>query len=238
MRASLTPVCPACWAITGAAAWKSSPAAVKIENVFLGSRIFIFLQKRNRACIVTRRIPPVPVTSPKVKEFTTALMAVKCTVLKTLFAEMRRSRARDSLIVIVLLSDMFKETCPGPSIIFRPASPKLEPFGFVQAALGAQKAAVLNHSSVVGSLIEIAYTALDVQRSAQHARSEVQPGSNRKVTAPLPSPHNVAPCTLGHEPPGFAEWHIHDPVSREFVPLIEAGKPAVRRNVKRILRYH
>src|SRR5260370_32286134 len=86
-------------------------------------------------------------------------------VLKTLFAEMRRSRARDSLIVIVLLSDMFKETCPGPSIIFRPASPKLEPFGFVQVALGAQKAAVLNHSSVVGSLIEIACPATPFSRS-------------------------------------------------------------------------
>src|SRR5713226_4391929 len=73
-----------------------------------------------------------------------------------------------------------------------------------------------------------AYAAPDVQSSAQHARCEVQPGSNRKVTAPLPSSHNVAPCTLGHKLPVFAERHIHDPVSREFVPLIEAGKPAVR----------
>src|SRR5713101_5945379 len=145
MRASFIPACPVCCAITGTVACKSSPAAVRIENVFLGGRLIINYQKRNRACIVTRRMPPVPVTSPKVKEFTTALMAVKCTVLKTLFAEMRRSSARDSLIVIVLLTDMFIETCPGPSITFRPASPKLEPFRFVQVALGAQNAAVLNH---------------------------------------------------------------------------------------------
>src|SRR5260370_18134278 len=113
----------------------------------------------------TGRTPPVPVASQKVKEFTTALMAVKCTVLKTLFAEMRRSRARDSLIVIVLLSDMFKETCPGPSIIFRPESPKLEPFGFVQVALGAQKPPVLTTFTVVGSLIEIACPATAFARS-------------------------------------------------------------------------
>src|SRR6059036_3715594 len=110
-------------------------------------------------------MPPVPVTSPYVNELTTVLMEVKCTLLKTLFAEIRRSSARDSLIVIVLLSDMFKETCPGPSIIFRPASPKLEPFGFAQVALGAQNAAVLNHLSVVGSSIEIDCSATTLARS-------------------------------------------------------------------------
>src|SRR6266581_948706 len=82
-------------------------------------------------------------------------MAVKCTVLKTLFAEIRRSSARDSRTWIVLLSDMFIDTCPGPSMIFRPASPNLEPFPLAHVALGAQNAAVLNHLSVVGSLIEI-----------------------------------------------------------------------------------
>src|SRR6266436_395036 len=172
MRASFLPLCPLCWAITGAAACKSSPAAVKIENIFLGSCMFNFLQNRKRASNVTRRMPPVPVTSPNVNEFTTELMEVKRTVLKTLFAEMRSSSARDSLIVIVLLTDMFKETCPGPSIIFLPASPKIEPFGLTQLALGAQNAAVLNHLSVVGSLTEIGCPATMFARSDPLTRSE------------------------------------------------------------------
>src|SRR6266852_3436893 len=155
MRDSFALACPDCWVSTGAAVGKSRPDAAKIDNVFLEDRIFIFLQNRKRACIVTRRMPSVPVTSPNVNEFTTVLMEVKCTILKTLFAEMRSSRALDSLMVMVLLSDMFSETCPGPSIIFRPASPSLEPFGFTQGALGAQNAAVLNHLSTVGSLTEM-----------------------------------------------------------------------------------
>ena len=56
--------CPVCWAATGAAVCSSSPAALKIENAFLGNCIYIFFQKRNRAVIVTRRMLPVPVTSP------------------------------------------------------------------------------------------------------------------------------------------------------------------------------
>src|SRR5438445_7605055 len=92
-------------------------------------------------------------------------MEVNRTILKTLLAVMRSSSARDSLTVIVLLSDMFMETCPGPSMIFRPASPKPEPLGLVQVALGAQNAAVLNHLSVVGSLIEIDCPATAFARS-------------------------------------------------------------------------
>src|SRR5216683_954010 len=103
-------------------------------------------------------------------------MAVKCTVLKTLFAEIRRSSARDSLTWIVLLSDMFIDTCPGPSIIFRPASPKLEPFALAQVVLGAQNAAVLNHLSVVGSLTEIDCPATAF-RSEEHT-SELQSRSD------------------------------------------------------------
>src|SRR2546430_9078975 len=93
---------------------------------------------------------PVPVTSPNVNEFTTVLMDVKWTLLKTLLAESRRSRARDSLMEIVLLRAMFSVTCPGPSMMFRPASPKGVPFGLTHARLGAQKAAVLNHFPVLG----------------------------------------------------------------------------------------
>src|SRR6202521_542805 len=73
-----------------------------------------------------------------------------------------------------------------------------------------------------------AHTTADVQTSPQHARGEIEPGPDREVTAPLPSSQNVAPCTSGNKPPVLAEWQIVNPVSREFVPLIEAGKPAVR----------
>src|SRR5437762_12231498 len=117
---------------------------------FFIRHIFIALQKRNRAVIVTRRMLPVPVTSPKASEFTTVLMDVKWTLLRTLLAESRKSKARDSLMVMVLLRAMSSVTCPGPSMIFRPASPKAVPFGLTQVAPGAQNAAVLNHSSVVG----------------------------------------------------------------------------------------
>src|SRR5207245_7421701 len=123
------------------------------------------LQNRKRACIVTRRIPPVPVTSPYVNEFTTVLMEVKWTMLKMLFAETRRSSARNSLIWNVLFSVMFIATCPGPSMIFRPASPKLEPLGLTHVALGAQNAAVLNHLSVVGPLIEMDCSGTSFARS-------------------------------------------------------------------------
>src|SRR5689334_16611448 len=99
--------------------------------------------------MVTRRMLPVPVTSPKVKEFTAVLTEVKRTLLKTLLAEKRRSKARDSLMVIVLFSDISSVTCPGPAMIFRPASPKAVPLGLTQEELGAQNAAVLNHSSAV-----------------------------------------------------------------------------------------
>src|SRR5437773_3033624 len=106
-------------------------------------------------------------------------MEVKCTILKTLFAEMRSSSARDSLMVMVLLSDMFIETCPGPSIIFRPASPKLEPLAFTQGALGAQNAAVLNHLSTVGSLTELDCPATTLARS--------DPLTPRPMSSPRPT---------------------------------------------------
>jgi len=98
MRASFPPACPACWAIREPAECKSRPAAAKAETILLVRRICIFLQNRKRACIVTRRMLAVPVISPKVNEFTAVLSAVKFTLLNTLFAEIRRSSARDSLI--------------------------------------------------------------------------------------------------------------------------------------------
>src|SRR6267143_3261027 len=73
---------------------------------------------------------------------------------------MRSSNARDSLTVMVLLRFISKMTCPGPSMILRPASPKELPLGFAQLVpeagvfapaeeAGEQNAAVLNHSRVV-----------------------------------------------------------------------------------------
>src|SRR5580692_10986275 len=78
-------------------------------------------------------------------------------MLKILFAVIRKSSDRYSLIVIVLFSDMFSVTCPGPSRILRPASPKAVSLGLTHVALGFvsvvsgwQNAAVLNRSFVVG----------------------------------------------------------------------------------------
>src|SRR6266571_1687 len=135
-------------------------------------------------------------------------MDVKCTVLKTLFAEMRRSSARDSLTWIVLLSDMFMETCPGPSMIFRPALPKPEPLGLTQVALGAQNAAVLNHLSVVGSLIEIDCPATAFARS--------EPLTPRPMSSPPPSTRGVKyrPDPIVKSPP-----HCHPPKMWLHAPL-------------------
>src|SRR6266436_1186818 len=204
MRASVPPVC---WANTGAAC-NARLAAVRIENIFLGSRMFIFLQNRKRACIVTRRIPLVPVTSPNVKEFTAVLMVVKWTILKILLAEMRRSSARDSLIWIVLFSDMFIATCPGPSIIFRPASPKPEPLGFEQLGPGAQNAAVLNHLSVVGLLMGIDCPATTFARS--------EPLTPRPMSSPPPSTRGVK---YNPEPTVKSPLHCHPPRTWLHAPL-------------------
>src|SRR5216684_8313575 len=154
-------------------------------------------------------MPLVPVTSPNVKEFTAVLMVVKWTILKILLAEMRRSSARDSLIVIVLLSDMFNETCPGPSIIFLPASPKPEPFGFAHAGPGAQNAAVLNHLSVVESLIEIGCPATTFARS--------DPLTPRPMSSPAPSTRGVK---YNPEPTVKSPLHCHPPRTWLQAPLV------------------
>src|ERR1700730_6799429 len=67
-----------------------------------------------------------------------------------------------------------------------------------------------------------AHTTADVQPSPQHARGEIEPGTDREVTAPLPSAHNVAACSVGNKLALPARWQIVKPVSRQFVPLIEA----------------
>src|SRR5580693_4739533 len=142
----------------------------------------------------------VPVTSPNVKEFTTVLIEVRCTLLKTLLAEKRRSRARNSLIWKVLLTVMSNVTCPGPSMMFRPASPKLDPPGFTQVVLGAQNAAVLNHLRVVGSL-----TAIDCPCTA-FARSD--PLTPRLMSTPPPSTRGVK---YSPEPTVKSPLHCHPP---------------------------
>src|SRR5882672_2553809 len=78
---------------------------------------------------------------------------------------MRRSKVRASLIVIVRLSVMLNVRLPGPSIMLRPASPKLVPFGLVQSSPGVQNAAVLNHSFAVGSATLMDWPATAFARS-------------------------------------------------------------------------
>src|SRR5260370_3941300 len=78
----------------------------------------------------------------------------------------------------------------------------------------------------------------DNKPSAQDPSREVQPGAHREVTAPLPPAQKRTPCTFGNKPPGVSKWQIVNPVSREFVALIEAGKPAIHRDIKRVLRHH
>src|SRR6267378_6251085 len=153
-------------------------------------------------------MPLVPVTSPKVNEFTAVLMVVKWTILKILLAEIRRSSARDSLIWIVLFSVIFIATCPGPSIIFRPASPKLEPPGSAHVGPGAQNAAVLNHLSVVGSLIEIDCPATTLARS--------DPLTPRPMSSPPPSTRGVK---YSPEPTVTSPLHCHPPRMWLHAPL-------------------
>src|ERR1700682_2344818 len=133
-----------------------------------------------------RRVAAAEVTSQKVSEFTTVLMLENCTKLKTLAAWRRSSRARDSLMVMVLPSDISTLIWPGPSIMLRPASPKDVPLKLTQPAVevkaGAQNAVVLNHSSVLGLFSE---TGAPVT----FARSE--PLTPRLMSTELPSTRGV-----------------------------------------------
>src|SRR5215813_10932148 len=102
---------------------------------------------------------------------------------------MRNSSARDSLMVIIFARFISNVTWPGPSIMFRPASPNDVPLGFAQAPVdpgvlepnddaGEQKAAILNHCSVFGLLIEIGWPVT-------LARNE--PLTPRLISSELPS---------------------------------------------------
>src|SRR5947209_12582398 len=101
---------------------------------------------------------------------------------------MRNSSARDSLIVMIFARFMSKVTCPGPSMMSRPASPNEVPLGLAQVLLepgvlepkeeaGEQNAAVLNHSNVVRLPTEIGWPVT-------LARSE--PLTPRPISTELP----------------------------------------------------
>src|SRR5260370_41480517 len=104
---------------------------------------------------------------------------------------------------------MFKETCPGPSIIFLPASPKLEPFGLTQLAFGVQNAAVLNHLRVVGSLNEIDCPATTFARS--------DPLAPRLMSSPPPSTRGVK---YSPDPTVKSPLHCHPPRMWLNAPLV------------------
>src|SRR5207249_6541006 len=132
MRLGAAGICGACCPVNDGAVSKSRPAMRNAARFFSILCMVVAPQKRKRAVMVTRRMLPVPVTSPKAREFTTVLMEVKWALLKTLLADRRRSKARDSRMVMVLFMAMSRVTCPGPSMMLRPASPKAEPAGFAQ----------------------------------------------------------------------------------------------------------
>src|ERR1700755_1861267 len=119
--------------------------------------------------------------------------------LKILAAWMRSSSARDSLIVIDLLSDISITNCPGPSMMLRPASPKAVPLGFMQVFVvaagvgGAQNAALLTHSDAEGFASEIGAPVTS-------ARSE--PLTPRSMSSELPRTRGVyqSPLARGKSP--------------------------------------
>src|SRR5258708_12161532 len=102
---------------------------------------------------------------------------------------------------------MFIETCPGPSMIFRPASPKLEPLGLTHVELGAQKAAVLNHLSVVGSLM-----ATDCPATSFARREPLTP---RLMSSPPPRPRGLK---YSPEPP--LKSPLHSPPTLTCIPRL------------------
>src|SRR5438128_7809866 len=78
--------------------------------------------------------------------------------------------------------------------------------------------------------------AVDVERSAEHARAEIKAGSSSETPAPLPFAEEMREHTFMRERAIFAERQIVNPIACEFVRLVKAGKTAVGGNVKRILR--
>src|SRR5579872_908954 len=113
--------------------------------------------------------------------------------LKMLAAWMRSSSARDSLIVIDLLSDISITNCPGPSMMLRPASPNAVPFGLAQVFAvpeevdGAQNAAVLNHAAAEGfvSVIGAPVTSARSEPLTPRSMSKLLPRTRGVYHKPL-----------------------------------------------------
>src|SRR5437879_13799091 len=103
---------------------------------------------------------------------------------------------------------MFMATCPGPSIIFRPASPKGEPSRLTHMVLGAQNAAVLNHLRVVGSLSEMDCPATALARN--------DPLTPRPISSAPPSTRGVK---YRPEPIVQSLLHCHPPRMWLHAPL-------------------
>src|ERR1700758_2914016 len=100
-------------------------------------------QNRKRAVIVNCRIPPTPVTRPKVGELRTVSIVVYCGVLKMFVDWARNSSTRDSFNGKTLVNAISNTWVPGPMMLLRRALP-ICPVG------GAAKAAVLNHAPIDG----------------------------------------------------------------------------------------
>src|SRR6267143_2284835 len=249
MRASFAPACPVCWASTGVAACSIIPDAVKIENIFPGSRIYIFLLKsearlhrhpphaacsRNLAkgkrvhrCIDGREVDDIEnIVSRDSKVERARFLDLYCFVQRHIHRHL--TRPLDNFSSGIAKAGPARVCACGAR---RAKRRRIEPFE--RGGIADRNRLSRNHVCAKRS----AHAAADVQPSAKHARREVQSGANREVATPLPSSQNVAPYTLGNESPVFSEWQVVDPVSRESVPLVEAGKPAVRRNIKGILRH-
>src|SRR6267378_6236276 len=247
MRASFAPACPVCWASTGVAACSIIPDAVKIENIFPGSRIYIFLLKsearlhrhpphaarpRNLAkgkrvhrCIDGREVDDIEnIVSRDSKVERSRFLDLDCFVQRHIHRHL--TRPLDNISAGIAKAGTARVCACGA---WRAKRRRIEPF----ERGGIADRYRLSRDQVCAK--RSAHTAADVQPSSKHSRREVQSRANREVPTPLPPCQNVAPCTFGNESPVFSEWQVVNPVSRESVPLVEAGKPPICRDVKRIL---
>src|SRR5260370_23678671 len=83
-----------------------------------------------------------------------------------------------------------------------------------------------------------AHAAADVERIAQHARREVEPGADGEIAAPLPAAQNVGKRSALREAVILAKGQFVNPVASEFVALVKTGEAAVGGDIERILRDH
>src|SRR6266852_6017804 len=138
-------------------------------------------------------------------------------MLKMLLAVRRKSSARNSLMAIVLFTDIFSDTWPGPSRMLRHAECRdVEPL---------ERGTVANAKRLVRNNVgahRTADAAADVHSATQNAHRVGRSRSEREVAAPLPAAENVRPRAFFREAPVFAKRQINDPIAVETVALIEA----------------